>query len=87
MAFNNNSFQHSQIESTASFSSDSKTMTWSSSGMSAFADPEEGPLLALGVENGNMGTVPTPTFDAVNTIPPMNANRTLVLCFDGTGDQ
>ena len=87
MAVNNNLFQHTQIESTASFGSDSKTMTWSSSSMSAFADHEEGPLLAIGVENGNVGTVPTPTFDAANTIPPNNIYRTLVLCFDGTGDQ
>ena len=55
--------------------------------MSAFTDHEEGPLLALGVVNGNDGTTPAPTFDFVKTIPPKNDHRTLVLCFDGTGDQ
>ncbi|KAJ6541648.1 hypothetical protein B0H19DRAFT_959195 [Mycena capillaripes] len=29
----------------------------------------------------------TPGYDLERTIPPMNDHRTLVLCFDGTGDQ
>ena len=47
------------------------------------------PLLAMGYANGNTAPTPTETqgLEMTKTIPPNNVNRTLVLCFDGTGDQ
>ncbi|KAF8962961.1 hypothetical protein BDZ97DRAFT_1920088 [Flammula alnicola] len=101
MAAFNEFVQHSHEESTSSFSSSqmstSETATWTSTGsptrpgLSIFGKPlidqslPSPPLISPPVlGNGNAILGDEIVWD---TIPPNNVNRTLVLCFDGTGDQ
>ena len=55
--------------------SDTATLTANSPTASAFVKPG-------GVKEGSISSGPTPI-----VVPPEHAARTLVLCFDGTGDQ
>ena len=55
--------------------SDTATLTANSPTASAFIKPG-------GVKEGSIASGPTPI-----VVPPEHAARTLVLCFDGTGDQ
>ena len=55
--------------------SDTATLTANSPPASAFIKPG-------GVKEGSIAGGPTPI-----VVPPEHAARTLVLCFDGTGDQ
>ncbi|KAF9483556.1 hypothetical protein BDN70DRAFT_290759 [Pholiota conissans] len=100
MATINDYMQHSHSESTSSFMSSetaTATGTWGSTKggvpvYTTFPPPpiQVGPpLLAMGYANGNTAPTPTETqgLEMTKTIPPNNINRTLVLCFDGTGDQ
>ena len=58
--------------------SDTATLTANSPQVSAFIKPGG----VLPVKEGSISSGPTPI-----VVPPEHAARTLVLCFDGTGDQ
>ncbi|KAF5317488.1 hypothetical protein D9619_013150 [Psilocybe cf. subviscida] len=88
-----NHFRSETVNSATSFGSTvHESGTWSSNMGTLRTMPPEltmqgspfGMLTSPTSENGNVSEVPRPVS---GTLPPQNLHRTLVLCFDGTGDQ